>query len=285
MPHPGRSETGIAGVTRHLQRLFRDSSVDSRNAFAASNAAGAAAHLRRLPRRAGRPLGQDVLHVVAEEQRSGHRVDRVRADAGRHGPAERRVAVPGSTRRRHRQPSARREDDDVADRVVSGRDAAQPGRRRGDAAVGREQLEFHRAGRHLHAADDRQPDAAQPVPPVRRPGVRNDDERESGRADRGARRVHQRRRAGRPAPHRTSFHADRHADVVAGAPHREGRPQHLPTGAGGGTTTTRTTGTFYFSSLADYAASRPYSFVQQIGNGHVAFSRRSSGSSCRTKSG
>jgi hypothetical protein len=31
------------------------------------------------------------------------------------------------------------------------------------------------------------------------------------------------------------------------------------------------TGTFYFSSLADYAASRPYSFVQQIGNGHVAF--------------
>jgi hypothetical protein len=31
------------------------------------------------------------------------------------------------------------------------------------------------------------------------------------------------------------------------------------------------TGTFYFSSLGDYAASRPYSFVQQIGNGHVAF--------------
>src|SRR5207237_1254533 len=30
-------------------------------------------------------------------------------------------------------------------------------------------------------------------------------------------------------------------------------------------------GTFYFSSLDAYAAGRPYSFVQQIGNGHVAF--------------
>jgi hypothetical protein len=30
-------------------------------------------------------------------------------------------------------------------------------------------------------------------------------------------------------------------------------------------------GTFYFSSLADYAAGRPYAFIEQIGNGHVAF--------------
>ena len=30
-------------------------------------------------------------------------------------------------------------------------------------------------------------------------------------------------------------------------------------------------GTFYFSSLADYNAGRPYSFIQQVGNGHVAF--------------
>jgi hypothetical protein len=30
-------------------------------------------------------------------------------------------------------------------------------------------------------------------------------------------------------------------------------------------------GTFYFSNLADYRASRPYSFIQQAGNGHVAF--------------
>jgi outer membrane receptor protein involved in Fe transport len=34
---------------------------------------------------------------------------------------------------------------------------------------------------------------------------------------------------------------------------------------------TNTGGTFYFSSLADYAAGRPYSFIQQVGNGHVAF--------------
>jgi outer membrane receptor protein involved in Fe transport len=30
-------------------------------------------------------------------------------------------------------------------------------------------------------------------------------------------------------------------------------------------------GTFYFSGLSDYAAGRPFSFVQQVGNGHVAF--------------
>jgi outer membrane receptor protein involved in Fe transport len=30
-------------------------------------------------------------------------------------------------------------------------------------------------------------------------------------------------------------------------------------------------GTFYFSGLADYAAGRPYSFIEQAGNGHVAF--------------
>lgn len=30
-------------------------------------------------------------------------------------------------------------------------------------------------------------------------------------------------------------------------------------------------GTFYFSSLADYTAARPYALIQQAGNGHVAF--------------
>jgi outer membrane receptor protein involved in Fe transport len=30
-------------------------------------------------------------------------------------------------------------------------------------------------------------------------------------------------------------------------------------------------GTFYFSSLADFGQSRPFSFVQQQGNGHVVF--------------
>ena len=34
---------------------------------------------------------------------------------------------------------------------------------------------------------------------------------------------------------------------------------------------TNTAGTFYFSSLDAYGAGRPYSFVQQVGNGHVAF--------------
>jgi len=34
---------------------------------------------------------------------------------------------------------------------------------------------------------------------------------------------------------------------------------------------TNTAGTFYFSSLPDYTVSRPYSFVQQAGNGHVVF--------------
>jgi outer membrane receptor protein involved in Fe transport len=34
---------------------------------------------------------------------------------------------------------------------------------------------------------------------------------------------------------------------------------------------TNTGGTFSFSSLADYTAGRPYAFVQQGGNGHVAF--------------
>jgi hypothetical protein len=34
---------------------------------------------------------------------------------------------------------------------------------------------------------------------------------------------------------------------------------------------TNTAGTFYFSSLADFVASRPYSFIQQAGNGHVVF--------------
>jgi hypothetical protein len=32
---------------------------------------------------------------------------------------------------------------------------------------------------------------------------------------------------------------------------------------------TNTAGTFYFSSLPDYMASRPYSFIQQAGNGHI----------------
>jgi outer membrane receptor protein involved in Fe transport len=30
-------------------------------------------------------------------------------------------------------------------------------------------------------------------------------------------------------------------------------------------------GTFFFSSLADYASGRPYAFTEQVGNGHVAF--------------
>lgn len=34
---------------------------------------------------------------------------------------------------------------------------------------------------------------------------------------------------------------------------------------------TNTLGTFYFSNLADYTANRPYSFIQQAGNGHVVF--------------
>jgi Carboxypeptidase regulatory-like domain/TonB dependent receptor len=34
---------------------------------------------------------------------------------------------------------------------------------------------------------------------------------------------------------------------------------------------TNTLGTFYFSSLSDYAAGRPYSLIYQTGNGHVAF--------------
>ncbi len=34
---------------------------------------------------------------------------------------------------------------------------------------------------------------------------------------------------------------------------------------------TNTAGTFYFSSLDDYTASRPYSFIQQAGDGHVVF--------------
>ncbi len=34
---------------------------------------------------------------------------------------------------------------------------------------------------------------------------------------------------------------------------------------------TNTAGTFYFSSLADYGAGRPFSFIQQAGNGHVVF--------------
>ena len=34
---------------------------------------------------------------------------------------------------------------------------------------------------------------------------------------------------------------------------------------------TNTAGTFYFSSLADYDAGRPHSFVQQVGDGDVVF--------------
>src|SRR5439155_22517339 len=34
---------------------------------------------------------------------------------------------------------------------------------------------------------------------------------------------------------------------------------------------TNTSGTFFFSSLADYAAGRPYSLIAQRGDGHVAF--------------
>jgi len=41
---------------------------------------------------------------------------------------------------------------------------------------------------------------------------------------------------------------------------------------------TNMAGTFYFSSLADYTASRPYSFIQQVGNGHVVFLEKVFGS-------
>jgi hypothetical protein len=34
---------------------------------------------------------------------------------------------------------------------------------------------------------------------------------------------------------------------------------------------TNSGGTFYFSSLTDHKAERPYAFIQQVGNGHVAF--------------
>ena len=34
---------------------------------------------------------------------------------------------------------------------------------------------------------------------------------------------------------------------------------------------TNTSGTFYFSTLGDYTTGRPYAFIQQAGNGHVAF--------------
>lgn len=36
-------------------------------------------------------------------------------------------------------------------------------------------------------------------------------------------------------------------------------------------------GTFYFSTLADYAQSRPFSFVQQQGNGHIVFLEKAIG--------
>ena len=34
---------------------------------------------------------------------------------------------------------------------------------------------------------------------------------------------------------------------------------------------TNTAGTFYFSTLADYSANRPYSYIRQAGNGHIVF--------------
>ncbi|HEX7797752.1 MAG TPA: TonB-dependent receptor [Vicinamibacterales bacterium] len=37
---------------------------------------------------------------------------------------------------------------------------------------------------------------------------------------------------------------------------------------------TNTAGTFYFSNLTDYQNARPYSFVQQVGNGHVTYLER-----------
>ena len=37
---------------------------------------------------------------------------------------------------------------------------------------------------------------------------------------------------------------------------------------------TNTGGTFYFSSLPDYQSARSYSFVQQVGNGHVTYLER-----------
>jgi hypothetical protein len=40
---------------------------------------------------------------------------------------------------------------------------------------------------------------------------------------------------------------------------------------------TNTGGTFYFSSLADYEAARPYAFIQHVGNGHVAFLEKVAG--------
>jgi carboxypeptidase family protein len=37
---------------------------------------------------------------------------------------------------------------------------------------------------------------------------------------------------------------------------------------------TNSAGTFYFSSLSDYQGARPFSFVQQVGNGHVTYLER-----------
>jgi hypothetical protein len=41
---------------------------------------------------------------------------------------------------------------------------------------------------------------------------------------------------------------------------------------------TNTAGTFYFSTLADYSANRPYSYIRQAGNGHIVFLEKVLGS-------
>ena len=114
--------------------------------------------------------------------------------------------------------------------------------------------------------------AAQRVPPAGRARERVDGQPPSGSADRRARRLHRRRRAGRSAHDRGSLQPRRGADLRARQAPVQGGLRRCRTSAGAGSTTgSNREGTFTFASLEDYALGRPLSFLQQRGDGHIVF--------------
>ena len=180
--------------------------------------------------------------------------------------------APGAGVGQHHAPDQRQEHVlDPAELPVrdATRTAASAARRSASAAT---HVHASRAAGHLHAADDPAPDAAQPVPDARRPRARADRQRLAGAAASSS-PARSRAAARRAICVRTETHmnAEREPGVDEGPssgpgrlpaaglePARLLRPHELRRHV-------------LLLGLDAYAGGRPYSFIQQQGNGDLAF--------------
>ena len=269
-PDRDRHQAWIAEVFRHHQLPVPRRRIGCEERVCRLQAAGAAADRRAFlggPVRAFENTGF-TLSVKGDGEDTSDRpgAGSVGVDSG-----ECRESLPPWSRVGHADTSAGQEQHDGADGLVQTGEPTKPERRWRHAAVGRSELVVDRAGHHLQPSDRDPADAVESGEAAVRQRVRELGQPHIHTAHRRPRRVHRRRRPERPVSNRAhmtltdivSWSTGRHA-VKFGFQIPDWSRRRFDDN-------TNTAGTFYFSNLADYTADRPYSFIQQAGNGHIVF--------------